>query len=175
MSRDQQTRVPLGDAEVMKMGLTISEWGPAAWNTLHVVAHSYPTHPTSRQRDETWQFLHLFALHLPCPSCRQHFQSLLQSSVPTSDATAFDSRESLVKFMNDAHNEVNVRLGKRIYTLEEHYRVYRPTKSGIRTQQCTCMGLLFLIGLCACMTWRRHAVPKKKGDMQGHLHTSLLT
>ena len=158
----------------MKMGLTISEWGPAAWNTLHVVAHTYPKHPTSRQRDETWQFLNLFALHLPCPSCRQHFQTLLHTRVPTSDAAAFDSRQSMVAFMNDAHNEVNVRLGKRVYSLEEHYRVYRPTKSGIRTQQCACLGLMFLIGLCACMTWkRRHPMPKK-AEVQRLHHTSLL-
>jgi hypothetical protein len=34
------------------------------------------------------------------------------------------TKESVVKLLNDAHNEVNVRLGKRVYTLEEHYDVY---------------------------------------------------
>jgi hypothetical protein len=34
------------------------------------------------------------------------------------------TRSSIVKFLNDAHNEVNARTGKRVYTLEEHYRVY---------------------------------------------------
>jgi len=34
------------------------------------------------------------------------------------------TKDSVVKLLNDAHNEVNVRLGKRVYTLEEHYDVY---------------------------------------------------
>lgn len=34
------------------------------------------------------------------------------------------TRSSIVKLLNDAHNEVNARTGKRVYTLEEHYQVY---------------------------------------------------
>ena len=37
---------------------------------------------------------------------------------------ALRTRASIVKFLNDAHNEVNARTGKRLYTLEEHYQVY---------------------------------------------------
>ena len=40
------------------------------------------------------------------------------------------SRRTLVSFLNDAHNEVNRRTGKREWTLEEHYAAYqkRPAK-----------------------------------------------
>jgi hypothetical protein len=34
------------------------------------------------------------------------------------------TRSSIVKLLNDAHNEVNARTGKRVYTLDEHYQVY---------------------------------------------------
>lgn len=34
------------------------------------------------------------------------------------------TRSSIVKLLNDAHNEVNARTGKRVYTLREHYQVY---------------------------------------------------
>lgn len=37
---------------------------------------------------------------------------------------ALRTRASIVKLLNDAHNEVNARTGKRLYTLEEHYQVY---------------------------------------------------
>lgn len=103
-------------------GLTIDKWGPGAWNTLHVVAHSYPKDPTRLQMTETRTFLLLFGKHLPCPSCRRHFLDLLQRNL---DDRTLASRATLVAFMNDAHNEVNQRLGKRTWTLEEHNRVYQ--------------------------------------------------
>lgn len=65
--------------------------------------------------------LHLFARHLPCPSCRTHFTAFLERRL---DAEALATRSALVALLNDAHNEVNARLGKRVYTLEEHRRVY---------------------------------------------------
>jgi len=34
------------------------------------------------------------------------------------------TRSSIVKLLNDAHNEVNARTGKMVYTLKEHYQVY---------------------------------------------------
>lgn len=40
----------------------------------------------------------------------------------TDDALA--TRASIVSMLNDAHNEVNARTGKRVYSLEEHYDVY---------------------------------------------------
>lgn len=40
------------------------------------------------------------------------------------------TRSSIVKLLNDAHNEVNARTGKRLYTLEEHYQVYSFQKRG---------------------------------------------
>ena len=74
-------------------------------------------------------FLHLFARHLPCPMCRKHFQALLARSL---DDAALTSRASLVAFLNDAHNEVNMRLGKRVWTLDEHNRAYSARRGGVR-------------------------------------------
>lgn len=108
------------------MGLTLNEWGPSAWNMLHVVAHTFPRAPLDEDRQRMYDFLHLFALHLPCPSCREHFVELLKRNIPEPTSEAFRCRDSLVMFMNDAHNEVNRRLGKREFSLTEHYAVYRP-------------------------------------------------
>tara|TARA_B110000046_G_scaffold141397_1_gene148090 strand:+ start:2615 stop:3061 length:447 start_codon:yes stop_codon:yes gene_type:complete len=102
-------------------GLTIDAWGPAGWNTLHAWAHFYPHAPTDAERDAVRALLHLFARHLPCPSCRTHFTAFLERRL---DAEALATRSALVALLNDAHNEVNARLGKRVYTLEEHRRVY---------------------------------------------------
>lgn len=108
-------------------GLTIDHWGPAGWNMLHVVAHSYAHEPTDTERTDMQQFLQLFAQHLPCPSCRRHFTQYLDQHL---DARALSSRTELVRLLNDAHNSVNRRLGKHTWSLEDHYRVYRRGKGG---------------------------------------------
>ena len=133
-------------------GLALNEWGPAAWNTLHVVAHNYPLRPTRYDREATHKFLHLFARHLPCPACRKHFRALLAERIPSPTSHAFDGRGSLVAFMNDAHNDVNERLGKKTFTLEEHMEVYslKPTIDPLRVTLLVCT----VGGLCA-LAWAR--------------------
>lgn len=94
-------------------------------------------------------FLHLFAQHLPCPICRKHFQALLEQSL---DDDALASRDTLVRFLHDAHNEVNLRLGKRVWTLEEHYRAYRPSSSEVRWEE-GC--ILVLVVVCLVIATMR--------------------
>ena len=108
-------------------GLTLGEWGPGAWNTLHVFAHSAPKELTREEMQKFAWFLNTFAEYLPCPRCRRHFQEFLDRRV--TDET-LHTRSSIVKLLNDAHNEVNARTGKRLYTLEEHYQVYSLQKRG---------------------------------------------
>ena len=109
------------------VGLSIDEWGPGAWNTLHVFAHSAPTKLTNEEVQKYALFFNIFAEFLPCPRCRRHFQDFLSRRM-TDDTLR--TRLSIVKLLNDAHNEVNARRGKRVYTLEEHYRVYSFQKQG---------------------------------------------
>lgn len=108
----------------MTVGLTITDWGPSAWNFLHVVSHRYPISPNDDDKLHMLRFLRLFALHLPCPTCKQHFQGYLKDNLPGIEADPLRSRKNLVSFMNEAHNTVNRRLGKREFTLEEHNRAY---------------------------------------------------
>lgn len=111
-------------------GLHLSDWGPAAWNTLHAFAHTAPeTLDADAQRD--WEaFLRLFAARIPCRTCRTHFGDFLQRRL-TPDALA--TRATLVALLNDAHNEVNARRGKRVYSLREHYVVYALDGAGHRS------------------------------------------
>ena len=102
------------------MGMTIDKWGPCAWNTLHAFAHRSPL-SFEGDEDEEWKtFLTQFATSLPCPRCKEHFMSFLESH----KTRRFRGRQDLVSFLNDAHNDVNTRLGKRTFTLEEHISAY---------------------------------------------------
>lgn len=102
-------------------GLTLSKWGPGAWNTLHVFAHSAPTKLGQDEMQQFAWFLRAFAEYLPCPRCRTHFKDFLDRRMTEH---ALRTRSSIVRLLNDAHNEVNARTGKKIYTLNEHYEVY---------------------------------------------------
>ena len=102
-------------------GLALNNWGPGAWNTLHVFAHTAPETLSDVDVGRWETLLITFADYLPCPRCREHFHDFLERRMtPRSLAT----RGSIVSLLNDAHNEVNARVGKRVYSLKEHYEVY---------------------------------------------------
>lgn len=139
-----------------RAGITIDKWGPAAWNTLHVFAHTAPETLTAMDRASMRTFLNTFGSHLPCSKCRRHFLEFMERHAST-DA-AFATRKRVVALMNDAHNEVNRRNGKRVYTLAEHYRVYQRPPPRLRL---TWMLALFLTLGATCVYARSYATKKK--------------
>lgn len=118
-------------------GLTIDQWGPGAWNTLHTFAHRAPHELTEEDKGRWTTFLRLFAAFLPCPKCRSHFQDFLDRRLRDGDSLA--TRASLVSLLNEAHNDVNFRNGKRVYSLDEHYAAYRkPAPLVVRARDAAC-------------------------------------
>ena len=103
------------------IGITIDRWGPCAWNTLHSFAHRTPHNLSIDDRERTRLFIYLFAEHLPCPTCRNHFRQFLEENA---NENTFATRDTIVRLLHDAHNSVNVRLGKRAWTFEQHVRAY---------------------------------------------------
>ena len=98
--------------------LSISRWGPAAWHYLHAVSFTYPVEPNNEAKDNMFTFLHSFAKTIPCSKCKTHFEIYLNEHLKTK-SPSLDSRDNLIDFINTAHNSVNNRLGKKIYSLEE--------------------------------------------------------
>lgn len=132
-----------------RLGRTIDRWGPGAWNTLHVVAHTYPQRPTDAQREDLAAFLRLFARHLPCPKCRDHFETYLDEHL-TPDSLA--DRAAAVRLLHDAHNAVNVRCGKPVWSLEAHYRLYGP-RSSTRDDGGIALAIGLVVVLCG-VAWQ---------------------
>jgi hypothetical protein len=117
-------------------GLTIDQWGPGAWNTLHTFAHRAPLELTDQDREQWTTFLRLFTAFLPCPKCRVHFADFLDRRL---QSDALSTRKTLVALLNDAHNEVNARNGKRVFSLDEHYAAYRrPRPVVVRARDAAC-------------------------------------
>ena len=110
-------------------GLLITEWGPATWNFLHAVAHTQPKHLDDDERDRIRRFLYDAAHLLPCKLCGRHFSQFLDDQA--SDV-ALSTRANIVRLLNNAHNDVNVRHNKRTVSLPEHYRIYSRGNTGSR-------------------------------------------
>jgi hypothetical protein len=84
-------------------------WGPHAWEFLHTITFNYPQHPTAEDKQQVQSFFQHVGPILPCPTCRTHFQNLLQQH-PIEPHLV--SRDRLSRWLVDIHNQVNQRLHK---------------------------------------------------------------
>jgi hypothetical protein len=91
------------------MKLPPSVWGPFFWHTIHITAIGYPNSPTYAEKRAAKEFYESLAFLIPCPVCREHYQTHLQK-MPISPH--LDRRDDLFKWTVQLHNEVNVLLGK---------------------------------------------------------------
>lgn len=93
--------------------------------TLHSMASLYPDEPTGSEKALMNSWLDLFASTITCPSCQGHFQETLEvyrSRFPG----MLESRAAFLMFTFRAHNSVNQRLRKPIYsTVAECFEVLR--------------------------------------------------
>ena len=93
-------------------------WGPLGWATLHTIAALYPDFPSQYELELLNRFLTSFTNTILCPSCLQHFNDMV--SLYTQRYPGWkNSRRTVCEFVFRAHNTVNKRTYKKIYTLEE--------------------------------------------------------
>ena len=72
-----------------------------------------------------FKFLWYFARVIPCGICRKDFTEYLAIMLPEfENSRIFNSKTELVRFLIDAHNYVNRKLGKREYTYHEVDEIY---------------------------------------------------
>ncbi|NBR60530.1 hypothetical protein EB118_04005 [bacterium] len=93
-------------------------WGPLGWMTLHSISACYPDNPNVYERELVSQWFSFFKDTLVCPSCQQHFEEMFSGYVkrnPNWNA----SRKNLLEFVFRAHNTVNTRIHKKIYSFTE--------------------------------------------------------
>jgi len=98
-----------------------SVWGPIFWHTIHIVAIGYSKHPTYTDKKCAKEFFESLTFLIPCSICRDHYKIYLAEKPIT---PFLDSKTDLIKWTVDIHNEVNKKLGKPTWTLEEVMRYY---------------------------------------------------
>lgn len=81
--------------------------GRSTWTLLHSIAATYPKEPSPTQQSDLKSFLGAFSRLYPCWVCAEDFQSYMAK-----EQLAVDSRDDFGKWLCEAHNAVNTKLGK---------------------------------------------------------------
>ncbi|KAL9019912.1 MAG: hypothetical protein Q9185_002854 [Variospora sp. 1 TL-2023] len=100
----------------------VEELGRSTWTLLHTISASYPPRASPLQQSEMRQFLGLFGKLYPCWVCAEDFQQWMARK---GNEPRVEGRDGFGRWMCEAHNEVNRKLGKREFDCgkwEERWR-----------------------------------------------------
>lgn len=89
--------------------MNLNVWGPIYWNFLH--SHSI-IFDGKMSTEEIKNFLQTFTNNIPCIECREHYEKYIKEN-------EFDRSVSYKQYILNLHNDVNTRLGKKLYTLQQ--------------------------------------------------------
>lgn len=123
-----------------RIDLSPEIWGHNGWFFLDSICLSYPLNPSNEMKENCKSFFYLLPKMLPCDKCRDHFKQYI-TEYPLDD-DILKSKDSLLLWILNAHNNVNKRNGKNIITLEQFKEYYdqkykdtcsscKPTKKNI--------------------------------------------
>jgi hypothetical protein len=101
-----------------------SVWGPPLWFTLHNSSSKYPNNPSPITRERMKNIITNIPVLLPCYTCREHATQFIEKNANMLDDIV-SSRDKLFNFFVDFHNQVNKKLGKKIYSYEEARALYK--------------------------------------------------
>lgn len=86
--------------------------GRATWTFLHTTAAYYPTQPSRTHQMNMVNLLNSLPTLYPCHVCADHLKEEVKQNPPEK---AVSSREGVMKWLCERHNEVNGRLGKQLW------------------------------------------------------------
>jgi FAD-linked sulfhydryl oxidase len=98
----------------------VEELGRSSWTLLHSITATYPEKPSPSEQSNVRQFLGLFGKLYPCWVCAEDFQVFMDQN-----KVRAESRDEFGKWMCEAHNDVNRKLGKKEFDCakwEERWR-----------------------------------------------------
>jgi FAD-linked sulfhydryl oxidase len=100
----------------------VEQLGRSTWTLLHTIAAQYPAAPTLAEQLNAKTFIQSFSKLYPCWHCASDFQAWLKRD---SNAPRVSSRDDFGRWLCEAHNAVNVKLGKKTFDCnrwEERWR-----------------------------------------------------
>lgn len=90
--------------------------GRATWTFLHTLAANFPENPTIQQQKDISSFMGTLGRFYPCWHCADDFRAWMDKR---GNQPRTKSRRELEEWMCRAHNEVNLKLGKREFDCSE--------------------------------------------------------
>lgn len=104
-----------------KISIKPSIWGPHGWKFMHYVSLGYPNNPSEEDKRKYKSFYTSLQHILPCAKCSHNYShNLIKYPIDNH----LSSRDSLVRWVIDIHNQVNNETGKKEYTYEEALSLY---------------------------------------------------
>jgi len=85
-------------------------WGPYYWKVFHFTAFGYPNEPTDDDKKAYKDFYLNFSKILPCDSCTNAATREMET---TNWEKILSSREVLIRWTYNFHEEVNIKLDKK--------------------------------------------------------------
>ena len=106
----------------MTNNINPDKWGHHGWVFLHYITLSYPVNPSDTDKIDMKNFFSDLQKVLPCESCRNNFSKHLLN-FPLND-TVLSTRSSLVEWLLNIHNCVNVMTGKSKMDINDAVNLY---------------------------------------------------
>ena len=97
-------------------------WGPPAWTFLHTVTYNYPENPTEDDKRNFYNFFMSLQHVLPCDKCKGHYKQNIQKY---DLKNSLGSRQELVKWLIDLHNDINKDNGKPVWSYSDVFNKYQ--------------------------------------------------
>ena len=109
------------------MNIDPNIWGPGAWKFMYNITLAYPDNPNPNTKSQTYNFFTSLSAVLPCETCRYNFSQHIQKYPLNNDILS--SRDNLINWLIDIHNQVNISTGKPILSYESARHIYQNQSS----------------------------------------------
>ena len=123
--------------------MTPDEWGPPLWYQMHMKTFNY--NPRIDNARDIMDYFENIKEVLPCEKCKRHYSNYLLAR-PVKFYTT--TRDDLIHWLIDLHNEINSRTGKKILSYAEARALYEsPSDDGGGVLSLIVVLLLLLLAL----------------------------
>lgn len=100
-------------------------WGPHLWFIMHIISFEYPDNPTEYDKRIYHDFYTSLKDVIPCKDCRKHYRDFITKYPLTPH---LDTRDTLIKWVIQVHNFVNISIGKPTFTVPQVMELYSKLK-----------------------------------------------
>ena len=102
-------------------------WGKHAWVFLHSISMNYPDKPSISDKKNYKDFFENLKFILPCEVCKKHYSQHIHKN-PIENA--LKSKNDLVEWVINVHNQVNISLNKPTMTFDQVIEYYKKLYNG---------------------------------------------